>query len=230
MQRERAARGGGAALGPAGSDGEEEGEDGEEGGRGGGAPLRHAIYNVDALHDKLEDIAWSEEQPWEESLALTSPVPTAVANAEDDLERELAFYNQVRARGRPQAAGSATQAARCQRADAAAARPSRPHAQPAVGFCTLCRGQVGGAGVPRCVALGSVALQGRALGATKRPASLNASLATSASRRRSKRRRRRCSGLRLRGWLGSGPRTTTQVRAAARCHDLAVGSFGSQLH
>lgn len=144
MQRERAARGGGAALGPAGSDGEEEGEDGEEGGRGGGAPLRHAIYNVDALHDKLEDIAWSEEQPWEESLALTSPVPTAVANAEDDLERELAFYNQVRARGRPQAAGSATQAARCQRADAAAARPSRPHAQPAVDFCTLCRGQVGG--------------------------------------------------------------------------------------
>lgn len=95
VQRERAARGGGAALGPAGSDGEEEGEDGEEGGRGGGAPLRHAIYNVDALHDKLEDIAWSEEQPWEESLALTSPVPTAVANAEDDLERELAFYNQA---------------------------------------------------------------------------------------------------------------------------------------
>lgn len=96
VQRERAARGGGAAPGPAGSDGEEEDEEGEGGGRGGGAPLREAIYNVEALHDKLEDIAWSEEQPWEESLALTGAAPTVVVNAEDDLERELAFYNQVR--------------------------------------------------------------------------------------------------------------------------------------
>ncbi|KAL4419941.1 hypothetical protein ABPG75_007039 [Micractinium tetrahymenae] len=97
VQREWAGRGGGAAPGPAGSDEEEEDAEGEEGGGGGGGgePLRQAIYNVEALHDKLEDIAWSEEQPWEESLALTSTAPTAVANAEDDLERELAFYNQA---------------------------------------------------------------------------------------------------------------------------------------
>ncbi len=95
VQREQASRGGGDAPGPAGSDDdEEEGEDGE-GGRSNGAPLREAIYNVDALHDKLEDIAWSEEQPWEESLALTGAAPTVVSNPEDDLERELAFYNQV---------------------------------------------------------------------------------------------------------------------------------------
>jgi hypothetical protein len=48
------------------------------------------------MHDKLEDIGWSEEQPWEEAMALTSSEPVVLADAEDDLERELAFYNQVR--------------------------------------------------------------------------------------------------------------------------------------
>lgn len=90
------------------------------------------IYNVDAIHDKLEDIGWvlgcrgtrdawagpppappplpacppalrlpparrwTEEATWEETLALTSEAPLALGNTEDDLERELAFYNQVR--------------------------------------------------------------------------------------------------------------------------------------
>jgi len=49
----------------------------------------------DGLHDKLEDIAWIDEQPWRESLAITSQGPTEVADIDDDLERELAFYNQV---------------------------------------------------------------------------------------------------------------------------------------
>ena len=48
------------------------------------------------MQDKLEDIAWAGEQPWEESLALTSSAPVAVENVDDDLERELAFYNQAR--------------------------------------------------------------------------------------------------------------------------------------
>ncbi len=57
LQRERAARGGGGTAGPAGSD--EEGEDGEGGEQGGAQPAqRPAIYNVDAIHDKLEDIGW----------------------------------------------------------------------------------------------------------------------------------------------------------------------------
>ena len=50
---------------------------------------------MDVIHDKLEDISWTEEAAWEESMALTSAAPLALGNAEDDLERELAFYNQV---------------------------------------------------------------------------------------------------------------------------------------
>jgi rRNA-processing protein EBP2 len=53
------------------------------------------IYNTEALHDKLEDIAWSEEQPWAETLAITSAQATHVDDVDDDLERELAFYNQA---------------------------------------------------------------------------------------------------------------------------------------
>jgi hypothetical protein len=49
----------------------------------------------DALHEKLEDISWVDEQPWRESLVITSQAPTEVADVDDDLERELAFYNQV---------------------------------------------------------------------------------------------------------------------------------------
>lgn len=39
---------------------------------------------------------WTEEAAWDETLALTSDAPVALQNTEDDLERELAFYNQVR--------------------------------------------------------------------------------------------------------------------------------------
>lgn len=56
---------------------------------------RDPIYNVDGLHGKLEDIAWTDEVPWEETLAITTEQPTVVHNVDDDLERELAFYNQV---------------------------------------------------------------------------------------------------------------------------------------
>jgi hypothetical protein len=58
--------------------------------------LKCCFCNVpDALHEKLEDIAWVEEQPWEESLAITAAQATHVADVDDDLDRELAFYNQV---------------------------------------------------------------------------------------------------------------------------------------
>jgi hypothetical protein len=59
--------------------------------------LSCVIYTfvADALHEKLEDFAWVEEQGWEEGLVVTGREPTQVADVDDDLERELAFYNQV---------------------------------------------------------------------------------------------------------------------------------------
>ena len=56
---------------------------------------RQSIYNTDAMHDKLEDISWTAEQPWIETQVITHAEPTEVANVDDDLARELAFYNQV---------------------------------------------------------------------------------------------------------------------------------------
>lgn len=56
---------------------------------------RRAIYNVEAIHDKLEDIGWTDEAAWEETQAFTHGDGTQVANIDDDLARELAFYNQV---------------------------------------------------------------------------------------------------------------------------------------
>lgn len=40
-------------------------------------------------------MAWPEDLPWDEAQAVTAEVPTVVENVDDDLERELAFYNQV---------------------------------------------------------------------------------------------------------------------------------------
>lgn len=56
---------------------------------------RQTIYNADAMHDKLEEISWTAEQPWIESQVITHATPTEVDNVDDDLARELAFYNQV---------------------------------------------------------------------------------------------------------------------------------------
>ena len=49
------------------------------------------------MHDKLEDISWTTEQPWVETQVITHGQPTEVNNVDDDLARELAFYNQVTA-------------------------------------------------------------------------------------------------------------------------------------
>lgn len=59
-----------------------------------GRPVREPIYNIDALHDKLEDIAW-ENVDWSETQAITASEPIQVENIDDDLARELAFYNQA---------------------------------------------------------------------------------------------------------------------------------------
>lgn len=57
---------------------------------------REPIYNVDGIHEKLEDISWVEEAKWEEAQVVTGDDDAEVENVDDDLERELSFYNQVR--------------------------------------------------------------------------------------------------------------------------------------
>ena len=74
---------------------EEDLEDGQEG----AAPLaspsgRPLVYRHDEIHDKLEDIMW-DNVPWVEAQAITGTSTEQVANVDDDLERELSFYNQV---------------------------------------------------------------------------------------------------------------------------------------
>lgn len=59
-----------------------------------GAPAREPIYNTESLHDKLEDIAW-EDAEWVETQTITSGERCQVDNVDDDLARELAFYNQA---------------------------------------------------------------------------------------------------------------------------------------
>ena len=41
-------------------------------GKGGSKrPDREPIYDMDAMHEKLEDIGWADNVPWEETLAIT---------------------------------------------------------------------------------------------------------------------------------------------------------------
>jgi hypothetical protein len=56
---------------------------------------RQPHYNVDGLHEKLEDIGWASDAKWEDTLVITNEQDTQVDNVDDDLARELAFYNQV---------------------------------------------------------------------------------------------------------------------------------------
>lgn len=62
------------------------------------APEREPIYNHEALAEALEDIVWPATISWVEAQAVYSTEATAIADVEDDLSRELAFYNQVHAR------------------------------------------------------------------------------------------------------------------------------------
>ena len=62
------------------------------------AEERQTIYNTEALHDKLEDISWTIEQPWVETQVITHAEATQVDSVDDDLARELAFYNQVQSK------------------------------------------------------------------------------------------------------------------------------------
>ncbi|GAX82022.1 hypothetical protein CEUSTIGMA_g9450.t1 [Chlamydomonas eustigma] len=70
---------------------EEEEEDGNEPGPSG----REHVYDVEGMHEKLEDICWVSEGAWEETLMITNKDDAFVENVDDDLARELAFYNQA---------------------------------------------------------------------------------------------------------------------------------------
>lgn len=54
------------------------------------------IYAGDAMRDMCGDISWGDENDlWKEGLILAAREKTEVDDVENDLERELAFYNQA---------------------------------------------------------------------------------------------------------------------------------------
>ena len=55
---------------------------------------KEGIYNQEALHDKLEEIMW-EGADFLDTQATTSSKDEPIQDIEDDLQRELVFYNQV---------------------------------------------------------------------------------------------------------------------------------------
>jgi rRNA-processing protein EBP2 len=56
---------------------------------------RERIYKADGMHEALEEFGWTDGAPWIETLIVTSAEPTEIPDVHDDLNRELAFYNQV---------------------------------------------------------------------------------------------------------------------------------------
>ena len=52
------------------------------------------IYNAEEMHEKLEDIMW-EGASFTDTYVIDGQEAEAIPTIEDDLQRELAFYNQV---------------------------------------------------------------------------------------------------------------------------------------
>ncbi|KAL4580971.1 hypothetical protein LXL04_017177 [Taraxacum kok-saghyz] len=57
-------------------------------------PSKTAIYNKEGTLDKLNDIFWPEDIDWTHKLSLEIPQEDEI-DVNDDLARELAFYNQA---------------------------------------------------------------------------------------------------------------------------------------
>ncbi|KAJ0897709.1 putative eukaryotic rRNA processing [Helianthus annuus] len=57
-------------------------------------PSKTAVYNKEAILDKLGDISWPEEVDWMHKLSLDIDQEQEV-DVNDDLARELAFYTQA---------------------------------------------------------------------------------------------------------------------------------------
>ncbi|URE01910.1 Eukaryotic rRNA processing protein EBP2 [Musa troglodytarum] len=57
-------------------------------------PAKNAVYNKEALLEKLDDIAWPQNIEWIHKLTVDHAVEQEV-DVNDDLARELAFYTQA---------------------------------------------------------------------------------------------------------------------------------------
>ena len=79
-------------------DGEDDGEDDDElDDEELGEEQDEFIYSGEVMRDICADITWGDaDEQWKEGLVLTSRHKTAVEDVENDLERELEFYNQAR--------------------------------------------------------------------------------------------------------------------------------------
>ncbi|KAJ4778577.1 rRNA processing protein EBP2 [Rhynchospora pubera] len=74
------------------SEPESESEDKEE--KPSTEPSKDAIYNSEALLEKLEDIAWPKKIDWTQKLTINHQQGDKI-DVNDDLARELAFYTQA---------------------------------------------------------------------------------------------------------------------------------------
>ena len=54
----------------------------------------HGIYAGEAMQEIVDEISWGEKNLWKEGLVIHSRDATSV-DVDNDLERELAFYNQA---------------------------------------------------------------------------------------------------------------------------------------
>lgn len=91
--RHQAAFGGGDV----GEDGSEDGsEDDDENDDEGGTCIDEFIYAGEVMREICADMTWGgADAQWKEGLVLASKQRTEVEDVENDLERELAFYNQA---------------------------------------------------------------------------------------------------------------------------------------
>ena len=82
----------------AGEDSEEDDDESDEGDEGDEGD-RHEdsfIYAGEVMKELCADVTWGDaDEQWKEGLVLTSKQRTEVEDVENDLERELAFYNQA---------------------------------------------------------------------------------------------------------------------------------------
>lgn len=86
----RAARGAGqAAAAAAGEDAAAEGQQAAE------QEEQRLVYDVEGIHDKLEEFAWTGTEAWVESHVLEGDAPPQEVDVHDDLKRELVFYAQA---------------------------------------------------------------------------------------------------------------------------------------
>jgi rRNA-processing protein EBP2 len=58
---------------------------------------RPPIFEAEALHEVLEDFAWTVPKDWSQTQVISLETATDVPDVHDDMARELAFYNNGKA-------------------------------------------------------------------------------------------------------------------------------------